>query len=433
MGAGVNRDQPALSAGFWLSFVAVALLVWWFTPWVGFQRAVPVGRILSVQLALLVAMLIPLLLFMGRASWLAPIMNLVAVPWVSFVTVPLTLLGVALHSLWSYGAIILWQLADYSIGALWWLIDWVPDRLGFMVAPMAFDAWGIVAGCLAVVGLVLPRQLPRRWLFCVPLGVLLLAAKPQPPFRLTVLDVGQGLAVVIEAADKTLVYDAGPIYGDRFNAGSGIIAPYLWRRGRSSIDRLIVSHEDGDHSGGLTALLKTLPVTHRLVGPAVELQGAERCLAGDHWQWGQGIDRVSFTLLSPVLGGATEGNNSSCVLLVKWRDQTILLPGDIEASVERQLAFKSVPITLLVAPHHGSKTSSTEEFVRQLHPEIVVFSSGYRHHFGHPHSSVVARYTQIKSRLWRTSDQGAISFSWDQYGKLTATAQRGSEPERWWR
>ena len=429
----IPQPLAILSAGFWLSFVAVGVLLWWFTPWLSATSGLSLRPILSAQLALLVAMMIPLLIFIGRASWLAPLINLVAVPWISFISVPLSLLGVAIYIPWPEAAVLLWQLADRSISALWAVIDWLPATVGYMHAPMPFDRWVTVAALLAVLGLLLPRALPGRWLCLLPLLTVLLGAKPLPPLRLTILDVGQGLAVVVETADKTLVYDAGPIYGERFNAGSGIIAPYLWHRGRNRIDRLIVSHEDGDHSGGVKSLLKSVQVDELLVGPGVSLDGAQHCLVGQRWQWGQGVDLVTFQILSPDAAGAIEGNNSSCVLLITWRNQSILLPGDIEQSVEQQLQVDSVPITVLVAPHHGSKTSSTDHFVVLVRPAHVVFSSGYRHQFGHPHSSVVKRYQSVASQLWQTSEQGAISFVWNQQAELFVEPTRSIISDRWWR
>ena len=429
----ITQPLAILSAGFWLSFVAVGVLLWWFTPWLSATSGLSLRPILSAQLALLVAMMIPLLIFIGRASWLAPLINLVAVPWISFISVPLSLLGAAIHIPWPEAAVLLWQLADHSISALWTVIDWLPGTVGYTYAPMPFDRWGTVAALLAVLGLLLPRALPGRWLCLLPLLTVLLAAKSQAPLRLSILDVGQGLAVVVETDDKTLVYDAGPIYGERFSAGSGIIAPYLWRRGRNRIDLLIVSHEDGDHSGGVKSLLKSVQVDELLVGPGVSLDGAQHCLAGQRWHWGQGIDLITFQILSPSPAGAVEGNNSSCVLLITWRNQTILLPGDIEQQVEQQLPLASAPITVLIAPHHGSKTSSTVEFVALTRPAHVVFSSGYRHQFGHPHSSVVKRYGLVASRLWQTSEQGAISFVWNQQAELVVEPTRSVIPDRWWR
>jgi competence protein ComEC len=450
---GIAQPLAIMSAGFWLSFVAVGLLLWWFTPWLSkhdmtsTKHSFSLWRISSAQLALLAGMAIPLLFFMGRASWLAPLVNLVAVPWISFVTIPLSLMGVTLHAAWPEGASLLWQWADYSVAPLWLFVDWLPVSVGFVHAPMAFDTWGFAAALLAVIGLLLPRGLlpnvlAGRWLLLLPLLPLLavlICSKPQSPLRLTVLDVGQGLALVLETPDKTLVYDSGPNYGERFSAGSGIVAPYLWRSGRSQIDLLVVSHEDGDHAGGVDSLLASVKVKDVLVGPGFVAKNYRRCVAGQRWEWGEGLDRVSFEILSPSPSSAIEGNNSSCVLLIRWRDQTILLPGDIEHSVEAHLQrspfskLPLTPVTVMLAPHHGSQTSSTQGFVDRVRPAHVVFSSGYRHQFGHPHSAVVDRYRSVKSQRWLTSEQGAISFVWNQQGVLKVGPTRTSRPDRWWR
>lgn len=447
---GIAQPLAIMSAGFWLSFVAVGLLLWWFTPWL-YRHELPsmrlsfsLWRICSAQLALMAGMAIPLLFFMGRTSWLAPLVNLVAVPWISFVSIPLSLMGVALQAAWPDAASLLWQFADYSIAPLWLFVDWLPSSVGFMHAPIPFDIWGFMAALLAVTGLLLPRGmlpkgLPGRWLLLLPLVAVLTCSKPQSPVRLTVLDVGQGLALVLETPDKTLVYDSGPNYGERFSAGSGIVAPYLWRRGRRRIDLLVVSHEDGDHAGGVDSLLASVEVEDVLVGPGFGADTYRRCVAGQRWEWGEGIDRVSFEILSPGASGSMEGNNSSCVLLIRWRDQTILLPGDIEHSVEALLqrspspVIPLAPVTVLLAPHHGSQTSSTRDFVDLVRPVHVVFSSGYRHQFGHPHSAVVDRYQSVGSQLWRTSEQGAISFVWNQQGELKVDCARTRRPDRWWR
>ena len=442
---GIAQPLAIMSAGFWLSFVAVGLLLWWFTPWLSkhelpsIKPSFSFWRICSAQLALMVGMAIPLLFFMGRGSWLAPLVNLVAVPWISFVSIPLSLMGVGLHAVWPSAAGLLWQWADYSVAPLWLVVDWLPASVGFMYTPMAFDTWGFIAALLAVAGLLLPRGLAGRWLLLLPLAVVLASSKPETPLRLTVLDVGQGLALVLETPDKTLVYDSGPNYGERFSAGSGIVAPYLWRRGRSQIDLLVVSHEDGDHAGGVDSLLASVEVKDVVVGPGFVAKNYRRCVAGQRWEWGEGVDRVSFEILSPSPSSANEGNNSSCVLLIRWRDQTILLPGDIEHSVEAHLQrspfskLPLTPVTVMLAPHHGSQTSSTQGFVDRVRPAHVVFSSGYRHQFGHPHSAVVDRYRSVKSQRWLTSEQGAISFVWNQQGVLKVGPTRTSRPDRWWR
>ena len=290
----------------------------------------------------------------------------------------------------------------------------------------------------------------------LPLALLLLFNnKPKPGLRVTVLDVGQGLAVVVETDQRNLLYDSGAQFSAAFSAGSGIVAPFLWQRGWSSIDTALISHEDGDHSGGFAALQQVLPIRQIITRPGVNysevvLQGqnVEICNAGAELRWGE----VLFEILSPTSEvdsvTAREGNNSSCVLRIRWRDIQLLLPGDIESATEYQLLdsgrLEGLQLDLLVAPHHGSKTSSTAKFVQQLAPKHVVFSAGYQHQFGHPHSSVTKRYSAVGSRVWNTAEQGAITFEWlpsgeppekragELAGELKITTAR-SQTRRWWR
>ncbi len=442
----ISQPLAVLSAGFWLSFTAVGLLVWWFSPWQSTQRksAFPGSawrRTASAQLALLVAMSVPLLLFLGKVSWLAPLVNLVAIPWVSFITVPLSLLGALVPS--SSLAEILWQWADDSITALWWLLDIIPAQLGFIVSPMAISSLLLAALILAGLSLILPRGIAARWVGLVPLVVLVLFRHADIPLRITILDVGQGLAVTVETQNHTLVYDTAVEYSKQFSAGSGIIAPYLWQRGRARLDTTIISHEDADHSGGFASLQKVLPSQRLLLGPAVNYSDqvvldaqVSICSAGQNWQW----DNIKFQIL--VTDSRPEhGNNSSCVLLISFlnaagRPVNILLPGDIERGGELALLdmglLNDSALDLLVAPHHGSKTSSTGPFVQQLAPQHVVFSAGYRHHFGHPHPSVEGRYRAVGALLWNTGEQGAIVFSWLPNSELQVSAARHRQ-RRWWR
>ena len=444
--------QPlaVLSAGFWLSFTAVAILILWFSPWQSRDRWWPKKRTVSAQLALLVVMSVPLLFFIGRLSWLAPIVNLVAVPWVSLVTVPSTLLGCLLLPISEQAAGAIWQLSDWSVQLLWKFLYLLPRDLGFLVSPVGASSLVLAAALLAGLCLMLPRYLCERWLGVLPLTLLVLCSdKPKFGLRVTVLDVGQGLAVVVETKGHSLLYDSAAQYSPAFSAGSGIIAPYLWQRGWRAIDMTIISHEDGDHSGGFAGLQQVLPSRQIMTGPGVDYppgiiagQAVDICSAGAQWRW----DNVLFEVLAPAealeQGARISGNNSSCVLHIRWQDISVLLPGDIESTAEYQLLDsgslvdrslqESPSLDLLVAPHHGSKTSSTPRFVRQLRPKQVVFSAGYQHQFGHPHPSVSKRYVDAGSGIWNTAEQGAITFEWLLSGELKITAAR-RETQRWWR
>jgi competence protein ComEC len=269
-----------------------------------------------------------------------------------------------------------------------------------------------------------------------------------------VLDVGQGLAVVLESPNKLLVYDSGPAYGEQFNAGSGIVAPFLRRRGRSSIDKLLISHGDADHVGGFYGLIDTVETKEAMLAPgffrdyqagANSTIRVEQCVKPRRWSWRyfnpdrRRYESIYFDVLLPNSESPSQeipsGNNYSCVLLVRWRNQSILLAGDIERAAEKRLLkrYKLAPVTVMVAPHHGSKTSSSWQFVTQLKPLHVVFSAGFRHQYGHPHPQVVQRYKDLGTTVWNTADQGGITFIWDHNAKIETVTARATPPLYWWR
>ena len=445
----LGQPLATLDAGFWFSFAAVGLLLYWFLPWYPKSAAASLRSMIAAQVALMLVLLVPSLLFMGKASWLAPLVNVLAVPWVSLITVPLCLLASLGFYFVPAFADVLWRLADTSISVLWWLLNQIPQSVGLITSPVAISPWLLLAAVLAVTGLLIPRTVPGKSLSCLPLCLALLAPERQPPLRLTVLDMGQGLGVVLETQARTLVYDTGARYSATFNGGSGIIAPYLRSRGVDHIDLLVVSHGDGDHAGGYQGLIDAVAVEQGIYGldfsPSMS-QGPQQitCRSGQRWAWqhhsrGSWLskpvtDTVRLSILSPATDSPFAGNNSSCVMLIEWRDQRILLPGDIEAAAEASVTTQlSKPVTVLLAPHHGSKTSSTVDFVNTVHPKHVVFSAGYRHHFGHPHAQVVARYSRAGSQLWQTAEQGALSFIWDSSGNLQIISARDDGLRFWWR
>ena len=452
----LSQPLAVLSSGFWLSFLAVIILVAWFYPWHSIQVRFNLKQVLGAQLALTVGLLIPSLVLVGVASWLGPLVNLLAVPWISLITVPLALLGCLCLLFWFQAAETVWLLADYSITGLWFVLDLIPEHLSIISSPVPLSSVLVTSGLVAALGWLLPGGLGIRLLAAIPLWVYLLAPSEASALRLSVLDVGQGLAVVLETPEQVMVYDAGPSYGGRFNAGAGIIAPYLRSRGRSQIDMLVVSHEDMDHAGGLLGLAESMPIKELVVGPGLsdisigagDLAGDSKvCAAGQSWSWPVSLqanssEQVHFKILAPntqsllyPLNSPPEGNNFSCVLLISWRDQLILLPGDIEREIESELLTNpGLPqVDILLAPHHGSATSSTLAFVAALKPAHVVFSAGYRHHFGHPHPAVRVRYGELGSQLWNTAEQGALSFVWSESGELAIEAARPDGPQFWWR
>ena len=239
---------------------------------------------------------------------------------------------------------------------------------------------------------------------------------PPEELRLTVLDVGQGLAIVVRTREHALLYDTGPAFTDQIDAGGRIVVPYLRAAGIDRLDGMIISHDHSDHSGGALSVLQAIPVAwfasslpkdHAI---SVAATRSRLCGAGERWQW----DGVSFEFLYPQPAdyndSAAKDNDRSCVLRIISRYGSVLLPGDIEKYSESRLLQSSGDLRtdILIAPHHGSRTSSTPGFVQAVAPGLTVFSVGYRNRFGHPHPAVNARYRQAGSRTLRTDVSGAL-------------------------
>lgn len=436
--------------GFWLSFGAVFVLLFHFqhryrAPGLdseyrlaGLARAGVFGR---AQWVVFLGLMLPLLVLNQPLSLLTPLANLFAIPVVSLLVVAPLLAGVLLKSLGIGGADALLQFASTLLQVCMWGLEWLSRQ-------MAVGSWYpqgaapdlpvvLVAGA-GILLLLSPRGFPARWLGLLLLMPLVLPpAADRAPLSLTVLDVGQGLAAVVATENRVLVYDTGPAYSERFNAGDAILAPYLRARGIHHIDRLIVSHGDGDHAGGVEALLGEVSIGDLVVGePLPHLAGAYPalstaiCDASSQWHW----DGVLFQLVEPIASAGTAANDQSCILMVEYAGQRILIPGDIEAKVEKGLLLHNQlgeDLQLLIAPHHGSATSSTRALVEQLRPEQVVYAAAYRSRYGHPHPQVRARYQAVGSKAYITGETGQLHFIWDRQGNVRVEALRSAQRRYW--
>lgn len=425
----IHDSFAVLSPGFWLSFVAVAIIFLQQT-----QPATARGwraafrTLLRLQFALTLGLLPFTLLFFGQAGWVAPVANLVAVPWTSLLLVPL--LFAALLCLYSLPWLAQWLFvaADWTahilLEALGWLAGLPGAVIGTPQTPLAVSAAALCGAGL----LLLPRGLPQRGLGALMLLPLLLWTPPRPApgtAWLTLLDVGQGLAAVVQTARHTLVYDTGPRFSPEFDTGSAVVAPFLAAQGIGHVDALVVSHGDNDHSGGAEALDRRMPVYRLLtsVPRQFDWRRSRRCLAGQAWTW----DGVEFRMLHPH-GSAASENDASCVLQVRAADGTrLLLPGDIEAQAERELVARyggALRSEILVAPHHGSRTSSTPAFVEAVAPGHVLFAAGYRNRYGFPNPRVLERYRGMNTEILVTAAAGAIRFRLGMPGGALAERDR---------
>lgn len=427
-----------LQAGFWLSFVAVGILFATDSAAVSEGGMGVGGRFVSLlrEQARITVALAPLtLVLFGQISVVGLVANLLAIPWVTVLVTPLAMLGV----LWAP----LWQAAAWCVQALsWWLLwlaSWPFAQLTLAQAPL----W---AGVAAVVGgIVLVLRLPWQ-VRALALTLVLPALWWQPPrpapgqFDLLAVDVGQGQAVLVRTATHSLLYDAGPRYGETSDAGQQVLVPLLQSLGER-LDTLVLSHGDSDHIGGAAAIIEQQPQADVLgsIPPEHPLQArhpVRACVAGQAWQW----DGVRLTVLhpgeappagEPVPLRGSASNARTCVLRIDAEGGTAaLLAGDIERAQERTLVRSGAPLAadVLVVPHHGSKTSSSDAFLDAVQPSLALVQSGYRNRFGHPAPPVVQRYRDRGITLVASPACGAASWS-SQEGQLRCERERS---KRYW-
>ena len=416
----------SLQPGFWLSFAAVAVLIFTFSgrlgPWRWWQTWTRAQWLIAIGLG-------PLLLVLGLPISLSgPLVNLLAVPWISLMVLPPALLGTLLLPVPYVGEGLLW-LAGGLIDGLFRGLAWVAGQVPAWV-PTAIPLWVWGLGALGAFLLLLPRGVPLR-----PLGwplLLLLIFPPRPEIPEGVadiwqLDVGQGLAILVRTRHHTLLYDAGPRFGDN-DLGERVVLPALRKLGVDGIDLMLISHAHADHAGGARAVAQGLPVKHVLGGEPAELPSewqAAGCESGRRWTW----DGVNFELWQ--WAHARESNPKSCVLQIEASGERMLLTGDIDMAAERALLESplAIPTDWLQSPHHGSRSSSSMALLDRLLPSAVLISRGQGNSFGHPHPTVLARYQKYGMAIYDSADQGAIHL---QLGRFEAPRSMRLE-RRFWR
>jgi competence protein ComEC len=400
-----------LAVGAWLSFVAVTVIV--LAQGGRLQRARKVGSFTGAQVAVTVGLTPLLLTTFGSLSLVSPIANAVAVPLFTLVLVPLVLVGSFAAACWPPAGSPLLGIAAWLLDAAWPSLEWLA---GQSVAVWHFPhlpAPEVAALCCGALLLLLPGLSATRVLgilLCLPAMLYRPSSPASGDYELTVLDVGQGLAVVVRTGTHVLVYDTGPAFRSGRDAGEQVVLPYLRYYGVQRIDALVVSHGDLDHSGGMASLAQALPVGQTIAGPSVapaDRQGT-RCNRGQQWSW----DGIRFSVLHPQGSARSADNDSSCVLRIAGAGGSALLAGDIEAASEQVLVENGLPATdIVVVPHHGSRSSSTAGFVHALEAKLAVFSSGYRNRWGFPQPDMVRRWSDAGAQTFLTSDSGAVEIS----------------------
>ncbi|HEX4843151.1 MAG TPA: DNA internalization-related competence protein ComEC/Rec2 [Limnobacter sp.] len=423
----VTHPWAPMDAGFWLSFVAVGALVYCTHGRLRFTRPrLPwLADAIHAQWAVTVALLLPCAMLFHQQSIISPVANALSIPWMSFVSTPLALLGSLVRS----DTLVSWSAHSLSFQKLW--LEPMAALPWASVLVQRQPVWVYACAGLGCVLLLSPGGLKLRRVGAVLLCLLAWPA-PRPThgdFWLTAMDVGQGTALAIQTQHHVLLYDTGPALNPRADSGLRVVLPWLHAQGYAAPDALWLSHQDADHAGGAPFLMRhatpamlasPMQVDHPLRTLANQLAIAHQdCHTMAPWVW----DGVLFTPLNntpPAHAGkaAFKTNNQSCVLKISNGQHTVLLAGDIEQSAEAQLIARhgsaGLQADMLLVPHHGSRTSSSWPLLAAVRPSSALIQSGWRNAYGHPHPQVVARYASQGIHMFNTAQLGALHFAFEQ-------------------
>ncbi|MGE5337238.1 MAG: DNA internalization-related competence protein ComEC/Rec2, partial [Gemmatimonadota bacterium] len=436
----------AIAPGFWLSFGAVAAIF----HVVGGRPAVASGwrarlrEAARIQIAVTVALVPLTIVLFQQVSTVSPLANAVAIPLVSLIVTPLALLGglfavlpdplatIAVPCL----ALAHW-LFDLLAGALQWIVQFRWASIAIAAPPW----WALVLALAAVFWLLAPRGWPLRWAavaWLIPIFAWPAARPDAGEVWVTAIDVGQGMAILVESDEHALLYDSGPRYSAEADAGARVIAPYLRWRGIDRLDLLVVSHLDSDHAGGTASLLRSEPIDRVWTSvdpghPMFRPMQPQRCREGQRLGLGAMDVRVLHPLDADYEARGMTTNAMSCVIEIRAGPHRVLLTGDLPAAQEVRLSARHTfdAASLLVAPHHGSRSSSSPLFVEAIQPKWVVYQVGYRNRFGHPAGEVTGRYASIGTKAVRTDHAGATQLRLRPDGSIAVDSIRAQHPRYW--
>ncbi|MGH8085806.1 MAG: DNA internalization-related competence protein ComEC/Rec2 [Lysobacter sp.] len=421
-----------LGAGFWLSFFGVAWLLWCL-PGAGRR---PLRDLVSAQGVATLGLLPLSVVLFGQASLVGPLANLLAVPWWSLIVVPLALLGTALEALHAGLGAWPWRLAAWCFERSWSLFEWLADS-DLALWWLAEPRW--IALPLAMLGafwLLLPRGLPGRPLALLLWLPLLWPARHLPAqgeAELQVLDVGQGLSVLVRTAHHSLLYDMGPAMPEGFDAGERVVLPALRALGVGQLDLAVVSHGDNDHAGGFGAVRRRVPIGAAYAPEGAPTADTRPCVAGHAWRW----DDVDFRFLHPPPYFPYLGNEASCVLRIDTAHGTALLTGDIGEVIERDLVRRSkldssasLRADVVLVAHHGSASASDPAFIAATGARFALVSNGHGNRFGHPKPEIMARWRLTGAETRETGEGGALTVRLAPGGPAVETRRR-AHPRLW--
>ncbi len=419
------------SVSFWLSFSAVGVLVFFFQT---SQRSL-LRNFFTAQIVIFLGLFPILLLTFNQAPLISPIANSIAVPVVSFVVVPLDFLGCLLLFVFDPAGEFLLVLSDRIMSFLLILLTKMAS-IDFSLSVKDLNQITVWLGLFVMLCTGVKFKIFNKLFAVIVLGLIFLIPKPEKvsrgEFKLSLLDVGQGLSVIVQTNHHVLVFDVGARFGG-LDFGKIVVIPFLKRQGIDHVDRLVISHADNDHTGGLQSVLEEISIASIYVGENLDYIDGNRqqqCQQGLHWAW----DNVRFSFIHPDRV-YSKANNNSCVLKIQTDHLTVLIPGDIEKLVEQHLIDyddKLLKADILIAPHHGSLTSSTWQFIRKVAPDYVWISAGYLNQFGHPHKKILKRYEQLNVKVLNTAFTGAITVESRSFYDKKVLALHREKTQRFW-
>lgn len=423
-----------LTPGFWLSFGAVSIILY------GMQgRSNPQGiwwRWGRVQWIVFVGLMPITLVAFQKISLISPIANLIAIPSVGFLVVPLALVGTGLSWISETFASLFLKVAHGLFSLLWPFLQYLNDLPKPIWKNANYTIFSFFSAMVGIVILSAPRGFKGRYTGLIWIFPLIFA-KPlsieADAFKVTVLDVGQGLSTVVETKNHVLIYDTGPKTGSNFDTGERVVLPFLATRPHQKIDVLMISHGDNDHAGGAASLLAKIPVK-QIISSEPELfpeRKVSLCWVGQRWEW----DGVQFEVLHPETVHTRKRNDHSCVLRVSVGSHSVLLTGDIETKSEQKMIERTpskLVSDVMLVPHHGSRTSSSLDFIQTIHPKYAIIPVGYYNRYGHPKPDIVARYKGQGVTVLSTVEGGAISFVLNKEGFVQMPTQYRLNEKRYW-
>lgn len=397
-----------LTDSFWLSFTTLTFIfygmqhrlhpqnMWW--KWGRVQWVISVG-------------LLPLsILLFHEISLIAFIANMFAIPWMLFFILPCCFLATATLFIYSPLAHFFLVCADKSVSVLMYVLHWL-TTFPFVSCYFAIPTWYVCFSLIGVLLILSPLPFLLRWhgvFWFLPLILYQPAKLAAGEMKVSVLDVGQGLSIVAQTANHVLIYDTGARFQSGGDMGERVVVPFLQHEGIKKIDALVISHDDNDHRGGADSITTIFSPRFIFASRNQKKWASIFCQSDVKWQW----DKINFRFLHPTqLTGSK--NNDSCVLQISNENSVILIPGDIEKKAEKELIARykeNLKATVLIVPHHGSKTSSTLAFVQMVQPKYAIYSVEFHNHYHLPHPDIKKRYASVAIQQLSTDAMGMIQF-----------------------